>query len=228
MLEMTNTDSTSHLLPAAFAPLPRHRHKICPFAPKQQCLDLSADTVWISGQPPHLHTVSMQPSDLSRVPLHPPPTFPHTHWEICPSSAAQQCTQPTHKHCWLLWPGLTPAGVLHSWFLGTTVYSAFGPAGYLLVCLYFILGSLVSGCMIACAGAGRWGVGSGSMEYVCEGGGRQGGKGRYVCLDVCMGEGKASMHACVQVQMHVYRRLCLTRAHLLFRGAGTRRSVPVC
>ncbi|KAK9808339.1 hypothetical protein WJX73_003804 [Symbiochloris irregularis] len=44
----------------------------------------------------------------------------------------------------VLLAGLTPAGVLHSWFLGTTVYSAFGPAGYLLVCLYFVLGSLVT------------------------------------------------------------------------------------
>lgn len=40
--------------------------------------------------------------------------------------------------------GLTPVGVLHAWFLGTTVYSAFGPGGYVLVCLYFILGSAVT------------------------------------------------------------------------------------
>ena len=40
--------------------------------------------------------------------------------------------------------GLTPAGVAHSWVLGTAVYSAFGPAGYMLVCLYFLLGSAVS------------------------------------------------------------------------------------
>ena len=39
--------------------------------------------------------------------------------------------------------GLTPAGVAHSWALGTAVYSAFGPGGYAMVCLYFILGSLV-------------------------------------------------------------------------------------
>ena len=39
--------------------------------------------------------------------------------------------------------GLTPAGVAHSWALGTAIYSAFGPGGYVLVCLYFILGSLV-------------------------------------------------------------------------------------
>ena len=39
--------------------------------------------------------------------------------------------------------GLTPAGVLHSWVLGSAVYSAFGPGGYLLVCLYYLLGSAV-------------------------------------------------------------------------------------
>ena len=39
--------------------------------------------------------------------------------------------------------GLTPAGVAHSWVLGTAIYSAFGPGGYLLVCLYFLLGSAV-------------------------------------------------------------------------------------
>ena len=40
--------------------------------------------------------------------------------------------------------GLTPAGVLHSWFLGTSVYAAFGCGAYMLVCLYFLLGSAVS------------------------------------------------------------------------------------
>ncbi|CAL5224908.1 g7673 [Coccomyxa viridis] len=44
----------------------------------------------------------------------------------------------------ILLKGLTPGGVAHSWALGTAVYSAFGPGGYLLVCLYFILGSLVT------------------------------------------------------------------------------------
>jgi uncharacterized protein (TIGR00297 family) len=44
----------------------------------------------------------------------------------------------------ILLKGLTPAGVVHSWVLGTIVYSAFGPGGYLLVCLYFLLGSLVT------------------------------------------------------------------------------------
>ena len=40
--------------------------------------------------------------------------------------------------------GLTPAGVANSWILGTAVYSAFGPGAYVLVCLYFLLGSAVS------------------------------------------------------------------------------------
>ncbi|EFJ42763.1 hypothetical protein VOLCADRAFT_97151 [Volvox carteri f. nagariensis] len=40
--------------------------------------------------------------------------------------------------------GLTPLGVAHAWFLGTSVFSAFGLGGYLLVCLYFIFGTLVT------------------------------------------------------------------------------------
>ncbi|DBB11685.1 TPA: hypothetical protein ACH3X3_007066 [Trebouxia sp. C0006] len=44
----------------------------------------------------------------------------------------------------ILLKGLTPAGVAHSWVLGTAIYSAFGPGGYLLVCLYFLLGSAVT------------------------------------------------------------------------------------
>ncbi|KAG2427964.1 hypothetical protein HXX76_011951 [Chlamydomonas incerta] len=40
--------------------------------------------------------------------------------------------------------GLTPAGVAHSWFLGSTVFAAFGVGGYVLVCLYFIFGTLVT------------------------------------------------------------------------------------
>jgi len=40
--------------------------------------------------------------------------------------------------------GLTPAGVAHSWFLGASIYSAFGAGGYLLVCLYFIFGTLAT------------------------------------------------------------------------------------
>ncbi|KAK9832648.1 hypothetical protein WJX81_006957 [Elliptochloris bilobata] len=44
----------------------------------------------------------------------------------------------------VLLAGLTPAGVAHSWVLGTLVYSAFGLGGYVLVCLYFIFGSAVT------------------------------------------------------------------------------------
>lgn len=40
--------------------------------------------------------------------------------------------------------GLTWTGVMHSWFLGGSVYAAYGLGGYALVCLYFIVGSLVS------------------------------------------------------------------------------------
>eukprot|EP00210_Caulerpa_lentillifera_P004688 g4473.t1 len=40
--------------------------------------------------------------------------------------------------------GLTWAGVAHSWFLGSSIYSAFGFQGYLLVCLYFVIGSRVT------------------------------------------------------------------------------------
>ena len=43
----------------------------------------------------------------------------------------------------VLLAGLTPAAVAHSWLLGTLVYAAFGPSGYLLVCLYFVVGSAV-------------------------------------------------------------------------------------
>lgn len=39
--------------------------------------------------------------------------------------------------------GLSPAGVAHAWCLGTAVFSAFGTGGYVLVCLYFIVGTLV-------------------------------------------------------------------------------------
>ncbi len=42
--------------------------------------------------------------------------------------------------------GLTPVGVLHAWFLGASIYAAFGIGGFSLVCLYFIWGTLV----------GRW------------------------------------------------------------------------
>ncbi|GFR49891.1 hypothetical protein Agub_g11995 [Astrephomene gubernaculifera] len=40
--------------------------------------------------------------------------------------------------------GLTVAGIAHSWFLGTSVFAAFGIGGYLLVCIYFIFGTLVT------------------------------------------------------------------------------------
>ena len=40
--------------------------------------------------------------------------------------------------------GLTPVGVAHAAILGTLVYAAFGPGGYLLVCLYFLVGSAVT------------------------------------------------------------------------------------
>lgn len=40
--------------------------------------------------------------------------------------------------------GLTWEGVVSSWFLGTLSYAAFGPGSYAIVCLYFIVGSLVS------------------------------------------------------------------------------------
>lgn len=39
--------------------------------------------------------------------------------------------------------GLTWSGVLSSWILGTLSYAAFGAGGYAIVCLYFIMGSLV-------------------------------------------------------------------------------------
>ncbi|CAD7699831.1 unnamed protein product [Ostreobium quekettii] len=44
----------------------------------------------------------------------------------------------------VLLAGLTWAGVFNSWLLGCASYSAFGIGGYALVCLYFIIGSLVT------------------------------------------------------------------------------------
>lgn len=44
----------------------------------------------------------------------------------------------------VLLSGLTPAGVLTAWLLGTFVFAAFGPGGFGLVCVYFILGSGVT------------------------------------------------------------------------------------
>jgi uncharacterized membrane protein len=43
----------------------------------------------------------------------------------------------------VLLAGLLPSAVALSWVLGTVVYAAFGLGGYVLVCLYFILGSAV-------------------------------------------------------------------------------------
>lgn len=40
--------------------------------------------------------------------------------------------------------GLTWPGVANAWLLGTTVYAAFGAGAYLLVCLYFVLGTAVT------------------------------------------------------------------------------------
>jgi len=40
--------------------------------------------------------------------------------------------------------GLTPVGVASSWVLGTLSWAAFGPGAYSIVCLYFVIGSLVT------------------------------------------------------------------------------------
>lgn len=39
--------------------------------------------------------------------------------------------------------GLTWVGVCSSWVLGTLSYAAFGVGGYVIVCLYFLIGSAV-------------------------------------------------------------------------------------
>ncbi|GAX77260.1 hypothetical protein CEUSTIGMA_g4706.t1 [Chlamydomonas eustigma] len=44
----------------------------------------------------------------------------------------------------ILRKGLTVPGVANAWLLGASVWSAFGAGGYLLLCLYFILGTLVT------------------------------------------------------------------------------------
>ncbi|EFN51816.1 hypothetical protein CHLNCDRAFT_27602 [Chlorella variabilis] len=44
----------------------------------------------------------------------------------------------------ILLAGLTWEGVFTSWVLGTLTYSAFGPGAYLIVCTYFLVGSLVT------------------------------------------------------------------------------------
>ena len=43
----------------------------------------------------------------------------------------------------ILRKGLTAEGVAHAWVLGAGTWSAFGPAGYTLLCIYFVLGTLV-------------------------------------------------------------------------------------
>jgi|TARA_B110000977_G_scaffold150526_1_gene190881 uncharacterized protein (TIGR00297 family) len=75
--------------------------------------------------------------------------------------------------------GLTWPGVLNAWFLGTAACAAFGLGGYVLVCLYFVLGSAVTKLRleqkqregIAEARGGRRGVGSvwgsGVAGFVC-------------------------------------------------------------
>jgi len=44
----------------------------------------------------------------------------------------------------LLRKGLSPSGVMHAWVLGTVVYGVFGAGGYALVCLFFVIGTLVT------------------------------------------------------------------------------------
>jgi len=68
----------------------------------------------------------------------------------------------------VLLKGLTWEGIISSWFLGTLSYAAFGPGAYAIVCLYFIVGSLVTKLKleqkqregIAEARSGRRGIGS--------------------------------------------------------------------
>mmetsp|Transcript_6534 Transcript_6534/g.18833 ORF Transcript_6534/g.18833 Transcript_6534/m.18833 type:complete len:333 (-) Transcript_6534:330-1328(-) len=44
----------------------------------------------------------------------------------------------------VLLAGLTPLAVANSWLLGTVVFAAFGWGGYVMVCLYFLVGSAVT------------------------------------------------------------------------------------
>ena len=68
----------------------------------------------------------------------------------------------------VLLKGLTWEGVVSSWLLGSLSYAAFGPGCYFIVCLYFIVGSLVTKLKlaqkekegIAEARSGRRGLGS--------------------------------------------------------------------
>ncbi|KXZ43595.1 hypothetical protein GPECTOR_86g389 [Gonium pectorale] len=58
-------------------------------------------------------------------------------------------------------------GVAHAWFLGASIFAAFGVGGYTLVCLYFIFGTLSSvwgsgiagvACAIAALATGDYGL----------------------------------------------------------------------
>jgi hypothetical protein len=40
--------------------------------------------------------------------------------------------------------GLSDKAIAHAWLLGSVVYGAFGAGSYMLMCLYFIIGTLVS------------------------------------------------------------------------------------
>lgn len=44
----------------------------------------------------------------------------------------------------ILRKGLTNEGIAHAWLLGCLSYSAFGPKAYLLLCLYFVMGTVVT------------------------------------------------------------------------------------
>ncbi len=66
----------------------------------------------------------------------------------------------------VLLSGLTLEGVLNSWLLGTVVYSAFGAGGYLIVCLYFIFGTLVR---LHEAGSEGSEGGLGAVHWPCSG-----------------------------------------------------------
>jgi hypothetical protein len=41
--------------------------------------------------------------------------------------------------------GLSGPGIAHAWLLGSVVFGVFGAGSYVLMCLYFITGTLVSG-----------------------------------------------------------------------------------
>ena len=67
----------------------------------------------------------------------------------------------------ILRKGLTAEGVAHAWALGAGTWSAFGPSGYALLCIYFVLGTLVR--LAAGRGPGMGegqGKGKGSAMFV--------------------------------------------------------------